>query len=244
MEVHAHTHTARKKWTNYFWEFLMLFLAVFCGFLAEYQLEHKIEKDRELKYMQSMVEDLKFDTTRLATNISLRKQRIEMIDSLIFLLGSTDYKTHTGAIYYYGRHITPPINFFPNDRTIQQLKSSGGLRLIRNVAVSNNIMAYDQKMRSYLFELTDEIELRAEFREIAGELYDGKVFNSMLHTKGIERPPGNPALFSADPVIINKVIVKAQYLKKLDQNQIARATELKTQATELTTMVKNEYHLK
>ena len=30
MEVHAHTHTARKKWTHYFWEFLMLFPAVFC----------------------------------------------------------------------------------------------------------------------------------------------------------------------------------------------------------------------
>jgi D-aminopeptidase len=36
MEVHAHTHTApasggtgRKKWSHYFWEFLMLFLAVF-----------------------------------------------------------------------------------------------------------------------------------------------------------------------------------------------------------------------
>ena len=28
MEVHAHTHTPRKKWTHYFWEFLMLFLAV------------------------------------------------------------------------------------------------------------------------------------------------------------------------------------------------------------------------
>ena len=36
MEVHQHTHTPRKKWTHYFWEFLMLFLAVFCGFLAEY----------------------------------------------------------------------------------------------------------------------------------------------------------------------------------------------------------------
>ena len=36
----------------------MLFLAVFCGFLAEYQLEHKIEKDREKVYMQNMLEDL------------------------------------------------------------------------------------------------------------------------------------------------------------------------------------------
>ena len=28
MEVHAHTHTERKQWTHYLWEFLMLFLAV------------------------------------------------------------------------------------------------------------------------------------------------------------------------------------------------------------------------
>ncbi len=52
MEVHHHPHTSRKKWTHYFWEFLMLFLAVFCGFLAEYQLEHKIEKDREKQFMK------------------------------------------------------------------------------------------------------------------------------------------------------------------------------------------------
>ena len=59
MEVHHHSHTASppagragKKWTHYFWEFLMLFLAVFCGFLAEYQLEHKIESDRLYKDSQ------------------------------------------------------------------------------------------------------------------------------------------------------------------------------------------------
>ena len=42
MEVHPHPHTpsppagrAEKKGTHYLWEFLMLFPAVFCGFLAE-----------------------------------------------------------------------------------------------------------------------------------------------------------------------------------------------------------------
>ncbi|MEP6700571.1 MAG: hypothetical protein ABJA85_04625 [Bacteroidota bacterium] len=61
MEVHAHSHTARKKWTHYFWEFLMLFLAVFCGFLAEYQLEHVIAHQREKQYIQSLIADLKSD---------------------------------------------------------------------------------------------------------------------------------------------------------------------------------------
>ena len=50
MEVHAHTHTPRKKWTHYFWEFLMLFLAVFCGFLAENQREHMVEHQRAKVY--------------------------------------------------------------------------------------------------------------------------------------------------------------------------------------------------
>ena len=58
MEVHAHTHTARKKWTHYFWEFIMLFLAVFCGFLAEYLLEHKIEKEKGKQFAISFREDL------------------------------------------------------------------------------------------------------------------------------------------------------------------------------------------
>ncbi len=34
MEVHHHTHPGhhKKKWTDYFWEFLMLFLAIFADF--------------------------------------------------------------------------------------------------------------------------------------------------------------------------------------------------------------------
>jgi len=90
MEVHHHAHTSRKKWTHYFWEFLMLFLAVFCGFLAEYQLEHKIEQDREKQYMRSMVEDLRSDTLMLEKNIILRQRRLMMMDSLIRMFNSTD----------------------------------------------------------------------------------------------------------------------------------------------------------
>jgi hypothetical protein len=68
MEVHAHTHSGhgKKTWREYFWEFLMLFLAVFCGFLAEWQLEHVIEHSREKEYMESMVIDIHTDSVNLA----------------------------------------------------------------------------------------------------------------------------------------------------------------------------------
>ena len=63
MEVHHHAHDPaephhKKNCKSYFWEFLMLFLAVFCGFLAKYQLLHKIEKDQELQFIKSMTTEV------------------------------------------------------------------------------------------------------------------------------------------------------------------------------------------
>ena len=250
MEVHHHSnssdpdiHRGRKKWTHHLWEFLMLFFAVSLGFFVENQREHYVENQREKQYMQSMIEDLKSDTAQFAANRKLRQNRIEKIDSLIFLLGSADYKANGNAIYYFARSISPPLNFFPNDRTIQQLKSSGSLRLIRKVTVSNNIMAYDQKMRFFLFELTDEIEVRSEYRQLAREMFDGKIFNSMLENNIVNRPLNNPALFKIDATLTNALIGEAQYIKKIDLNQISRTGELKQQATELIEMIKKEYGL-
>ena len=244
MEVHAHTHTARKKWTHYFWEFLMLFLAVFCGFLAEYQLEHKIEKDREKQYMTSMVQDLGSDTLMLKSNVTLRQSRLTMIDSLIRMLNFTDRNKYGNDIYYFARSISPPANIFPNDGTIQQLKSSGNLRLIRNNNITNSIMAYDQKMRNALFEMGDEIEIRAEYRQLARKLFNTNVFHEMIATDTVSRPTNDPQLYTNDPVLINEFIGQVQYVKRVHQAQLIRSEQLLVQARQLITGIKKEYHLK
>ena len=244
MEVHHHAHTARKKWTHYFWEFLMLFLAVFCGFLAEYQLEHKIEKDREKQYMTSMVQDLRSDTLMLKSNVTLRQSRLTMIDSLIRMLNSTDRNKYGNDIYYFARSISPPANIFPNDGTIQQLKSSGNLRLIRNNNITNSIMAYDQKMRNALFEMGDEIEIRAEYRQLARKLFNTNVFHEMIATDTVSRPTNDPQLYANDPVLINEFIGQAQYVKRVHQAQLIRSEQLLVQAIQLIADIKKEYQLK
>lgn len=83
MEVHAHSHTPRKKWTHYLWELLMLFLAVFCGFLAEYKLETIIEKHRETDYINGFVNNLKSDRNTIDTTIELNRTRLKYLDSLL-----------------------------------------------------------------------------------------------------------------------------------------------------------------
>ena len=93
MEVHHHAHNKaephhKKNWKSYFWEFLMLFLAVFCGFLAEYQLEHKIEKDRELQFIKSLTTDLQDDIISLNTVIVQEDRGIKSLDTLMDLLNN------------------------------------------------------------------------------------------------------------------------------------------------------------
>ena len=51
-------------------EFFMLFFAVFCGFQAEYLLEHKIERDRERQFIISMVKEIELDSRELSLNLA------------------------------------------------------------------------------------------------------------------------------------------------------------------------------
>ena len=88
MEVHAHDlhKTPGHGWKHYAFEFLMLFLAVFCGFLAENQREQLAEHHREKDYINNLLQDLKQDTTALSSNIRSRERRRIAADSLIYLL--------------------------------------------------------------------------------------------------------------------------------------------------------------
>ena len=146
MEVHHHSHTPRKKWTHYFWEFLMLFLAVFCGFLAEYKLEQTIERHREKEYMQLMVEDLKKDTANIITMVAGNRILISGLDSLLSMLSHPQAdKNYQRKLFTYSLMYTywyMPIQF--SELTLSQLKYNGGFRLIKKSKVASGILQYDQ----------------------------------------------------------------------------------------------------
>src|SRR6187431_353606 len=99
MEVHTHSHTPRKKWSHYFWEFLMLFFAVFCGFLAEYKLEHVIENQRERTLMRSLTEDLRSDEITLTNYFNWRTEINRDFDSLLLLLSKASNDSNAYLIY-------------------------------------------------------------------------------------------------------------------------------------------------
>ena len=121
MEVHHHAHTSRKKWTHYFWEFLMLFLAVFCGFMAENQREHYIEKIRAKDYARALVHDLENDTTQLS-DITLQVEKLVAMYNRYLDISKSLEQADPARLYYYGSFATGMSDFTSNVSTLEQIK--------------------------------------------------------------------------------------------------------------------------
>jgi hypothetical protein len=246
MEVHHHSHTERKKWTHYFWEFLMLFLAVTLGFFVENQREHFIEHKRERQFIVTLVEDLKSDTAQLAAGIEARQEKEFTIDSLVLLLNSGDKSKHGSDLYYWNYMVLRPTRFIPNDRTLQQLKNAGNMRLIRNLEVSDSIMAYDHQLKRLQEIISDEADIRSQFREFAKKLFNGNTLFSILDKKDpavFHRPPGDPVLMNSDAATINELLVTLQMTQHVMRVGRFSQARLKKSASELIGFLQKEYHL-
>ena len=245
MEVHHHANTPRKKWRHYFWEFFMLFLAVFCGMLAEYRLEHIIEHQREKKYIHSLIRDIELDIASMQTAFEGRKQHLKYFDSLKSLL-KHDYKNHLNDIYFYAKHIGRYPTFQYHDRTIQQLKNSGNLRLIRNDTAADRITVYDnEKIKSLLNRQEGEFDLRVHIvRNLSSKIFDPFVWDEISDSAfNITRPVGNPLLLADDPGLLNEFIFKVVILRvsiAVTRKFIAEALIF---AKDLLELLKKEYNL-
>ena len=244
MEVHAHSHTPRKKWTHYFWEFLMLFLAVFAGFLAENQREHFIEHKREKQFIRSITEDLSSDIYMLDSIINTRKNLDKLTDSLLYVMNYTDPKQHGNEIYYFTRWIPRTYRFYTNNRTLAQLKNAGNWRLIRNKNVSERLSTYDNLVST----LTSYIEQREEslvliLYQSINKMFDNSVFESMLNGLSFTRPQNNPQLFTYDKNMLNEFCNQVHFRKNSNFYFIAVAGKLLSEAHQTLDLIKKEYHM-
>jgi len=83
MEIHHSRHVHhKKKWNDYLFEFIMLFLAISAGFLVENLREHYVEHLRAKEYAVMLHKDLASDTVILNIIGRFRTQQAKRYDSL------------------------------------------------------------------------------------------------------------------------------------------------------------------
>ncbi|HEX7844662.1 MAG TPA: hypothetical protein VF476_02615 [Chitinophagaceae bacterium] len=248
MEVHTHTHTPRRKWTHYIWEFLMLFLAVFCGFLAENQREHYVEHQREKQYIRSMIEDLKTDTLNLNDIVKgLQRKSLELDSVLVdFDEGAANYNYRWAQLFIRSYRAGYP-DFFPTDRTIQQLKNAGGLRLIRSESASKGIVSYDALVKDVTGEETNISEAQKKYIDqimktwsIKKMYKDAGITSWTTHRTMVVK---NNYWLTNDPIAKEQVFNTLSDYNEAMLRQIIFDRDLKKEAIALIELLKKEYHL-
>jgi 2-polyprenyl-6-methoxyphenol hydroxylase-like FAD-dependent oxidoreductase len=188
MEVHHHpdlTHE-KKKFREYFLEFLMIFLAVTMGFIAENVRESISDRSKERDYIESLMQDLKTDTTRIGIRLEQINTQMRGMDTLEMLL-TPDVNKNDSAVYTCYRQNSSVLNENTmnfSDRTITQLFSSGNMRLLKKQSISDRITDYYFTVKNVDAQKQYYKEYFQKCLSIALEIYEFDAFHSRIDSAG------------------------------------------------------------
>ncbi|HWD89871.1 MAG TPA: hypothetical protein VG367_17185 [Mucilaginibacter sp.] len=248
MEVHHHPEVEKKGFKEYILEGLMIFLAVFMGFIAENIREKITDHEREKQYMESLVKDLASDTASLKAGFPIKDERLKSIDS-VFLF----FETHPGAKtisvdeYRQMRRAEWDRVYVRNTGTINQLRNAGGLRLIRKQNVRDSLASYDWFWDRlayyhdiYFINQRNEEGLMEKMLNAADLVHGYRLNQKFLFQNGLFSPS---AAIRIEPAYINEYINMLNWQKVLTLQDEGRYKNQANRAVQLCRMIKREYGL-
>jgi len=249
MEVHHHPKVEKKKFKEYFLEFIMIFLAVTLGFFAE-NIRERISDERKVRqYAASMLRDLKTDTEMYHHYDSLSLIYCALVDTIFD--DTRDPNADPGRLYYVARKLTMSGSFVPsiNAKTYSQMTGTGGFRLIKHQAIADSIALYYELIKS--FDSWAELQ-RQRINDLIStndKIFDARGLFSVY--KSIERnedavqiiQKNKFRLISKDPLAINAVLMHHQYFYGFMKLMNKRCDAASAQATRLIHLLKKEYSI-
>ena len=237
MEVHKHPHhvTHKKKWKEYLLEFFMLFLAVFCGFLAEYKLEHIIEKDKEKQYIESLGRDVNDDIKFINEHYKQWQNNYNSSDSLAKIFESNEIIKKSEIAISLMPEVIGFADFVSSDGTILQLMNSGGLRLIRKRDVVDSIMAYQKQIEVMKNYQNGMNQYQQNSRQLT-DIFDFVANANLANTK-------NASLLSSDKKSLNTAYVYVVNWRKKFHWLLIYADAIKQHAEGLLEVIHKYYFI-
>ncbi len=262
MEVHHHGHVHhQKKWKEYVFQFLMLFLAITLGFFVENQREHFIEHKRAKEYARMLIDDLTFDIGELDRADRVLNKIIIAGDSLAGLLSSNEIKKIPGGkLYYYEYWSGWRWKVISRDATLQQLKNSGSMRYMGNTSLIRKIMDYEESLK-LIYLLQDKYEPeKVQNWNLVQKVFDQTYFDRLDKIKAASRDSSSKVFLVSDqglepflntnyPLFTYEKAVWFE-LKNWAHNsswsyrvQIGNINSARKKAQIIIEALKNEYHL-
>lgn len=246
VEVHHHTHhVVLKNWNIYLWEFVMLFLAVLCGFLAENLRENRVERKREKQYIRTLISDVQTDLLNINNRINEYSGNIYKIDTILnnFDAFTSNFSVIPGR--YFFDIIYNHDDFIYTDRTMQQLKYAGGLRLIRS-NTSDSIVAYDADVKYMFMQVDYNTAVYVQLIDLSTKMISYKNAIGTNKTKQLDKiETGNSGFWiEHDPKLFKQLYNRLLLYSLTNNYSVIRLKGLRTRGTNLVRFLKTEYHIR
>ncbi|ULQ51323.1 hypothetical protein [Flavihumibacter fluvii] len=175
----------------------------------------------------------------------LAKSPLLLTRRLLIQLNNPQLAKQHGDNLYYAARIGPrSIPFANNSRTFDQLKNSGGFRLIRKTEASNNIMGYYNQF-SWIRLLEDNYNHEFDnFKHIAAKILDPAILRKQEKDNGnIERSNDNPSLRTYDTEMLKEMAFHTVHMTGSRRSKLLLFEKLKQSADDLNNYLKKEYQL-
>ena len=217
----------------------MLFLAVFCGFLAENLRENRVEKNRAKQYASLLIEDLSADTAELNTAIHTTERVILTADSLMAELNKPISIRNDSIMQITNWRMWAYDFYDPQLGAYNQVKNSGSLRYFSKEIVrmldfyetrSNMILKVSDKALDFrnnqlvplILKIANARFIRSWRKETT---YTGPVF--------IEKP---------ERKLEEEWYASVYYTKRTYTSIVSEMKDHLKEAVELMELLKKEYH--
>ena len=244
MEVHHHGHVhEKKKWKEYLFQFLMLFLAVTAGFFMENQREHYVERQRAKQLVMSMVIDLRKDTLLLTWIQNFRiQQRKPRLDSFHMLLNMPPLKVDKSIYYPLIYNVAEFYRFSQSTGTINQLKNAGYLRYFNDTRLLNYISEYDFLVQELQGDENIEFNLHYDqFMQLVKQNSDNDGLRKVYFEKN---PPQGLGIEPIDEKTLKSMKILLTELSWYNDPLMIRLSKnVKDKAVEIINYLNSKYHL-
>ncbi|MBS1745965.1 MAG: hypothetical protein JST21_07325 [Bacteroidetes bacterium] len=248
MDVHHHPNVEKKSFKEYFLEFIMIFLAVTLGFIAENIRETLVERDTAKKYVESFYEDLKADTARINDFADYDDAKLATLNNLnnCFATVSKNYKS-TSCLLEIMKISTFNRVYKITDRTLNQLTNAGGFKFLKNED-ADSILAYENSFEEFQdFQSTVYQEAQDKVRTTFDQLVNFSANVQMFKPNGSRidlnfnsKDVTMPLLHDAS--LLNKYFNELLLYYRVTYNHRARLEELKEYQIRLINYFKNKYN--
>ena len=241
MEVHHHPQVEKKRFREYFFEFLMIFLAVTMGFFAENIREYYSNSERVTQLSEQLVQELKKDTASLNATIAYQTNLQKNADSVFKLLRNPPGLIDTKKLERLIEKCFRVTTFTSSSGALTSIKNQLNLKQFSGSEISNYITDYEGQQNQ--MKTAEAIQVQ-QVKEIVEKFMQQHFTADDLYALRIDHSDISGNLRKTSPDDLENFRAAMVSVEDFNTLLVGSYNESKESALKLMQYVRKEYNIK